>query len=517
MSSGVARYRASRARRVGHPPRVRVASALANARAGIAGVPAAAWVCALLALVNAACWSLITPPFQGLDEPDHFAYVQRLVESGRLPSSGRSEYSPEQQAALEDLHHSQVRFRPAGQTIAAVSEQSALERHLAQGLSRQNAGGGAGVAASEPPLYYALAGVPYALGSGGSILDRLALMRLLSALLAGMTILFVFLFVRETLPSQPWAWTVGGLGAALVPLLGFTSGTVNPDSLLFSISAALLYCLARGFRRGLTSASAIVAGVLIAAGLSTKLNFLGIVPGAVLGLVLLTRRAAHVSGPGVYLRMLLPAVAIALSPGILYVLVGLASGQSSFNLASAGVSTFGGGHGSLAQELTYAWDFYLPALPFMHNDFGELFSTRQIWFRDVVGLYGWGDTVFPGWLYSAALVPAALLVCLCARGIALARSALRAQAAAIVTYCAIALGLLLLIAAAGYTQYPGTVTEFTDARYLLPLLAMWGTVLALAARGAGRRWGPVVGAVLIALVLAHDLFSQLQVIARYYG
>jgi len=54
-------------------------------------------------------------------------------------------------------------------------------------------------------------------------------------------------------------------------------------------------------------------------------------------------------------------------------------------------------------------------------------------------------------------------------------------------------------------------------RYLLPMLGLWGLVVALAARGAGRRWGPVVGTLLIVLLFAHDLFSQLQVIARYYG
>jgi hypothetical protein len=42
-------------------------------------------------------------------------------------------------------------------------------------------------------------------------------------------------------------------------------------------------------------------------------------------------------------------------------------------------------------------------------------------------------------------------------------------------------------------------------------------VLALAARGAGRRWGPAAGALILVLLFSHDLFSQLQVIARYYG
>jgi hypothetical protein len=42
-------------------------------------------------------------------------------------------------------------------------------------------------------------------------------------------------------------------------------------------------------------------------------------------------------------------------------------------------------------------------------------------------------------------------------------------------------------------------------------------VLALAARGAGRRWGPVVGALIVVAILAHDIFSQLLVVSRFYS
>jgi hypothetical protein len=48
-------------------------------------------------------------------------------------------------------------------------------------------------------------------------------------------------------------------------------------------------------------------------------------------------------------------------------------------------------------------------------------------------------------------------------------------------------------------------------------LPLGAAVLALAVRGAGRRAGPAVAAALIVLFLAHDMFSQLQAIARYYG
>ncbi|MGC2374827.1 MAG: DUF2142 domain-containing protein, partial [Solirubrobacteraceae bacterium] len=480
------------------------------------GIPTAARVCALVAIVNAACWTVITPPFLALDEPDHFAYVQQLAETGRLPSSAQSEYSPEEQLALGDLRHEQVRFRPAGNPIFSTAEQDKLQSDLARSPSRVGPGG-AGVASSEPPLYYALAAIPYAIGSSGSILDRLELMRLLSAVLAGLTAMLVFLFLREALPRARWAWTVGGLGVALGPLLGFASSTVNPDALLFTVSAAVFYCLARAFRRGLTQRLAIAIGGLIATGLLTKLNFAGLAPGAMLGLVLLTRREARASGWRAYYRLLAPALAIAVSPGVLYALVNIASNHHTFGIVSSGLAGLTAPHRSISGELSYIWQFYLPRLPWMHNDFGEIFTTRQIWFRNVIGLYGWGDTAFPPWVYDFALLPVLLIVGLCARELASVRVELARRAAELVTYAAMSVGVLVLVGASGYLLFPGTVAEFTDARYLLPMVGLWGAVLALAARGAGERWGPAVGALLVVLVFAHDLFSQLQVIARYYG
>jgi hypothetical protein len=79
----------------------------------------------------------------------------------------------------------------------------------------------------------------------------------------------------------------------------------------------------------------------------------------------------------------------------------------------------------------------------------------------------------------------------------------------------IAAGLLATVGADDYrSQTPG---EYLQLRYLMPLVAIGGAGLALAARGAGRRWGRLAGAVIVLLVLAHDIFSQLLVISRYYG
>jgi hypothetical protein len=101
------------------------------------------------------------------------------------------------------------------------------------------------------------------------------------------------------------------------------------------------------------------------------------------------------------------------------------------------------------------------------------------------------------------------------RALAAGRAAVRRRAVEIAVYGAIGLGLLTLI---GLTSYINTSEGlFADPRYLFPLFPLLGLGLALAARGAGRRWGPPVGVLIILLFLAHDIFSQLLVAERYYA
>jgi 4-amino-4-deoxy-L-arabinose transferase-like glycosyltransferase len=388
-----------------------------------------------------------------------------------------------------------------------------LERDLAKPLPRTGAEAGAGVATSQPPLYYALETIPYGLASSGTLLDQVALMRLLSALMGGLTALFAYLFLREALPEARWAWTVGGLGVALAPLLGQMSGAINPDALLFAVSAALFYCLARGFRRGITPRLATATGVVLAVGVSTKLNFLGLVPGAILGLLALCVSEARRSRSSAY-RCFVLALGIGMSPIVLYGIVNLFSGRPLAGSVSPLIA-FSRKGGSLPHELSYIWQFYLPRLPGMSHDFNGILTTRSFWFNGLVGLYGWLDTTFPRWVYNAALIPAGLLAVLLARALFVYRGALTSRVLELAVYLAIALGILFLIGADDYLhKVPG---EYDEPRYLLPMLALWGAALALAARGAGRRWGPVAGVAIVSLVLAQDIFGQLLVISRYYG
>ncbi len=498
--------------------RGRARRTLAACREILRRVPQAAWACALVATLSAACWSLITPPFQLPDEPSHFAYAQLLAETGHLPSSGNNTFSPEETTILSDLNQPGVRWHPEVGTISAGPQQQTLQRDLARPLSRVGAGG-AGVAATEPPLYYALETIPYQLGSGGTLLDRLELMRLLSALMAGLTALFTYMFVREALPAARWAWIVGGLAAALAPLLGFTSGGVTPDAMLFAVCAAIFYCLARAFRRGLTWRLALAAGTLIAVGFLTKVNFVGLVPGLMLGLLVLSLRGVRgVDGAGRRKRAFGPAAvaaAIAMSPVCLYVVRNLLEHHPTLGIVSSAYSQQG--HDSLASDFTYIWQLYLPRLPGMYDYLPGLSTLRQVWFDRAVGLYGWLDTDFPEWVYTVALIPAGLIAILALRALVASRGALRARLSELAVYLTISAGLMALIGQDSHLNRSLEGVGYAQPRYLMPLMPLGAAVLVLAARGAGRRWGPAAGVLIVTLFLAQDIFSQLLVVSRFYA
>jgi 4-amino-4-deoxy-L-arabinose transferase-like glycosyltransferase len=466
-----------------------------------------------IACLNAAAWSIVIPPFQISDEPDHFAYVQQLAESGRLPDASASRaYSPEEELAMQALHVDEVQLTPEIRPIASRAEQRVLERALRSSPPLQEPLS-ASVAATEPPLYYALETIPYALASHGTLLDRLEAMRLFSALWAGLTVLFTFLFVRELLPANPLAQITTALALALTPMLAQFSGAVNPDAMFFAISAGTFYAVSHAFRRGLTQRMAAVIGALTAVGLLTKLNYIGLVPGVVLALAILARRAAQISRPAAY-RALALALGIAASPVLVYVLVNLASRHPGLGVVSAALN---GRNGSVLSDISYIWQFYLPRLPGMSSYFPGVLMTR-LWLDGFIGLFGWNDTLFPGWVYSLALLPAGAIAVLCLRALFTAVGLLRFRAAELLAYAVMAAGLLVLIGANSYVSDAVLhVGPYWQPRYLLPLIPLLGATLALAVRGAGSRWAPVAATLIVLLFLAQDLFGQLQTIARFYG
>ncbi len=483
-------------------------------RAWLAGIPSAGRICFLIAFLNAACWSILIPPLQVPDEPDHVAYVQELAQASQLPSAATpEEFSAQEIAALNGLRQGLVRFKPQLPSLSSLAEQRELESDLDAPAPSPGALN-AGTAAGEPPLFYALQTVPYTIGRAGNLLDSVQLMRLLSAVIGAIAALFIFFFIREVLSGSVWASTAGALAVALLPLLGFISGGVNPEVLLTADTAALFYLLARAFRRGMTVPIAAAIGVGTAVGFLTKLNFLGLVPGILCGLAVLTARVRQ-EDPRRALRCLGAALGIGFAPVALYTLVNMLSGHTPLGEAGTIRDVL---NGSLPRALSYTWQLYLPRLPGMHSYFPGILTTKHLWFDGFVGLYGWVDTLFPQWVYDAALMPAAAIALLATRELVLGRASLRSRVAEPLVYGVMAIGLMMIVGATSFiSQTLGHTGPYWEPRYFLPLIPLFGLVLALGARAAGRRWGPVVAVLIVGLFFAHDVFSQLQVIARYYA
>ncbi|MEA2456145.1 MAG: hypothetical protein QOI45_2407 [Thermoleophilaceae bacterium] len=484
-------------------------------------LPAAARWCALVAFLNAFVWMIVTPPFQVPDETSHVVYIQHLAETGKIPlKKGGDPFSAELHAAVEAVHFPQVVGRPRDRPLLSEADQRGVDA-VVDDPPDPTTGSGWIESSSQPPLYYVVGAGAYLVSPWQDLLDRLWLMRLVSALLAAVTTVFTFLFLREVL-SEPWTWTVGALAVAFQPLFGFMSGGVHPDTLLCTASAALLFVLARGFRRGLTPRLGVALGVVLGVGLFAKLNFQALLPGALFGLALLVWRAgpargAALRGAVAALGVLVAAVALFASVNVL-VFDRPASGRVSGTAVRAAGAPDPAALAPIthAEQLSYTWQLYLPKLPFMNDQF-DGYPLWDTFYKGTIGRFGWLDTSFHWQIYSLTLLVVLPLVALCLAALWRRRLVVRQRWAELLSYAAIAAGLMVSIGLLGVSYRHNTGFVFEQARYLLPLLPLYGAGVALAARGAGARLERPLAAVIVVLAMAHGLFAQLLVISRFYG
>ncbi len=480
-------------------------------------IPRAAWVCAFVAFANGVAWGLIVPPFQLPDEPGHVAYVQYLAETGKPPPGERSleALSVEERRVLRALRYKQVEFRPDNRPLTTARAQRMLEEALESGADRVGEGGYTH-ASGLPPLYYALAAAAYHATPSTNLLDRLHVMRLVAALLAAVTALLVFLFCAQLLPATPWAWTVGGLVAAMQPVFGNLSGAVHSDSLLYAAAAGVFLAFAISFRRGLTVGSGAAIGAALAVGALAKPTMLGLAPGIALGLLLLVVRAEGTDRRAA-VRGAIAAAACAAAPLLLYALLNATvwdygvylRGSGDKPRPDAGTTSIGGG-------LSYIWQFYLPRLPFMDDQF-EGYELADVWFDGFVGRFGVLEYGFGTAVDAVALVVYALVIAFAVRELVVCAPAVRRRALELATYVAMALALLFAIHWAGYQGRTLYYTGFEQARYLLPLLALYGGLSRSrpgAPGAASARWPRSLWS---RLAVTHTLLALLLTITRYYG
>jgi 4-amino-4-deoxy-L-arabinose transferase-like glycosyltransferase len=486
----------------------------------VASVPRAAWACVAVALANGLAWSLIVPPFEVPDENAHYAYVAQIAERGTVPRNVLPEgvLSPAEDATLSAVDFYEIVGEIKNPAPWSELQQRGVQAAENSHLSTRGSGDALS-ATNNPPLYYALEAIPYKIGSSGSVLDRLALMRALSVLMGAGTVLLAYLFLRELLPARRYAWSAGALVVALQPLFAFMSGGVNNDNLLYMMAAGTFYALARVFRRGLTTANGALLGAFLGLGIVAKLTLLGFVPAALLAVALAVRRAWS-RNRSVAIRGAAWAVGLGAAPVVIY--IGLNRFVWKRGVLPAGIGSIPAPPGatskfSFSQELSHIWQLYLPPVG-MHHQFTYL-PLWQTWFKGFIGKFGWLDYGFPWWFYKIALAAMVVLVLLAIGELARRRAAFARRAGEFGVYALATAGVCVEVGVQSYREMiqTGGIGHFEQPRYVLPMLCLYGAIVALAVRFGGRRWGPALAALVVVSALAHDLLGQAVTISRYYA
>ena len=476
----------------------------------------AAW-CMGLTVLAATAWALLTPPFQVPDELVHSQYAQYLGTSGRFPIPDPDaldrDFRTDRQDEQETLFRA-VPFSAEGKPIWSDTNDETLDERLDRPLAPASSAG-ARNAAHNPPLYYVYQAMVTRIVAPLRAEDRLLALRLASALLAGGTALLAFGFIREALPSSPLSATVGSLAIGLHPLVGFLGGGVNNDNLLILLGTAVFFMLARSFRRGLTLQRGVALGTIIAAGLLTKTRMALLIPvvaGALLLMLIATKgrqRSSAASGVAgaAAVAWTIPRVWDVLATEVFHRTVETSSVTSQANTSGKAID----------QMLSYAWQYFLPRLWFMSDQFvtWPQYGLWQVYIEGFVGRFGWFQYSFPRAVNVGGFAVVLGLVALAIGELVRHRSRARRRAVELLTYVGLLVSSLFFLAIVGYRYRADTGYNLEQTRYLFPCVASYGGVVALAIRGAGRWRAPAAGA-LVALCGAHTFAAMLLTVTRYY-
>lgn len=485
---------------------------------------AGCWLFAIAA-INFACWALITPPFQAPDEVDHFAYTQSLLERGEAPSrnpgSPLPRWSSSESLAMEDM--SFFTDHQVGDTRAPwTARQQTFYRSQVAALHPSAAnGGGNETAATHGAIYYAALAPAYALASG-SPLSQLTLMRLTSALIGALTVLFAFLLARELAPGRPWLAVLAALLVAYQPMYGFISGAVNNDVGVNAGAAALELLLIVMLRRGISVRLGLLAGGLLVALPIVKGTGYALYP--VAGVALLAtlyrhhRRAdapgwAALLGGAVAVRGLGAALAHVFHPAATAAAAGVAAPAEA---GSVGAST----SEALAHPLGYLgylWQVLLPRLPFMANHFTTTnFPGFVIFVERGWGAFGWYDVLFPHHFYYvifAAMVAVPLLGLVAIwREWRFVRSHLLEAGVLALMPLAVVAGVEAAFYTTGSRPF---VAEF--GRYAFPAIAPLAVLVVASLHAFPRRLVLYAGVALAVAMIALSTASQLLVLTGFYA
>jgi hypothetical protein len=221
----------------------------------------------LVYVILAVIYGFLTPPFEGPDEPQHFAYVMWLADGKGFPPQGEAAWDTpmEQEAGQSPLYYLAASL-PVGlintASLAVDYRPNPYFPGPALGNKFDNDNRAVHALAEEQPFQDQWTG--------------LYLARLVTLLFGILLILGVYLLAEQVKPLQPAFAYYAAVLVALMPQVHFLSSVVSNDIPAAALGTLALFFLAGIIRRapGASGASAFAAGFFIGLAAMTKINAL---------------------------------------------------------------------------------------------------------------------------------------------------------------------------------------------------------------------------------------------------
>jgi 4-amino-4-deoxy-L-arabinose transferase-like glycosyltransferase len=480
----------------------------------------AAWLFVIAAL-NACSWALITPAFQGPDEVDHFAYTQSLVERGETPNPNPASPLPRWSSA-EDIALNDIGFGTDHQVGDSkvpwlAAQQDEYYAQVKQLKPAENNDGGYSTSAVHAPLYYLALAPAYLLTSGGSIFSQLTLMRITSALIGALVVVFTFLLARELAPRRPWLAVLAAVFVAFEPMFGFVSGLVNNDVGVNACAAALEFLLIRMLRRGITVRSGLLTGVVLAALPMFKATGLSLYPVAGLVFIAALWRDHGREQLRAWGALALGAICVEEFSAQVLSLLQAPSSAAGTTVVSSNAGVIGAAFHNIPDYLSYLWQALLPPLGFMTPHFPPgpqpffLIFVQRGWAD-----FGWYDVIFPHWVYVLLHYGMAVAVGFAALAVLREWRWLRRNWLEALAVLAMAVAVIAGFEAAYYTPgFRPVIAEF--GRYAFPAIGPLAVLTVGALHVFGRKRMLNVGVALAVAMIALSYASQLLTLTTFYA
>jgi 4-amino-4-deoxy-L-arabinose transferase-like glycosyltransferase len=464
-----------------------------------------------VSLLLAVTWAALLPAFQAPDENSHFSYVQTLAARHKLPGEdGRPFYSTQLAEAIRAVNADQVAAQPA----VKPEWDPDVERRWSGSQARapDDDGGGPGPATAYPPTAYAWQAIGYAAASGGTLFDELLGARLMTALWVPITVLGTWLLAGELFGRRRLLQTAAAAVPALAPMVTFVSSSVSPDGMLYALWTLALWLGVRCVTRDLTLRDGIAFFALVGLACTVKPTSYALLPGAlmvvVLGLMARRRRRSRRLAP-----VFAGAVAaLALTIGA-WVLVAALLDRPADAVLTQSIGSSGTSWRELA---SYVWQYYLPRVP-GQTVFRtvEGYPLLQVWITQGWATFGWLEIKFDPWVYRvlAVLTVAVFGAALVALFRARRRVDWRVIALLAVTFA-------VLLAGLHWTEYHDMKElhkPFIQARYLFPVISIFGLTVAAALTLVPERRRATATGVLLAGLLVFHLAALGLIASRFYA